>query len=90
MAAGGVEKLRKQKGIRIRKGVRIKGIKITDSDSKKAALQRLKAEQAMRLMEVEQAPKPKAAKKHKKKAATTAAAAAKPSSHVSAPAAMEV
>ncbi|KAL3161475.1 hypothetical protein ABBQ32_010356 [Trebouxia sp. C0010 RCD-2024] len=44
---------RKFKGIRIRKGVRIKGIKVTDADSKKKALKVLKAEQAMREMDID-------------------------------------
>lgn len=43
----------KFKGIRIKKGVRIKGIKVTDADSKKKAIKLLKAEQAMREMDVD-------------------------------------
>lgn len=61
-AKGGVVK-KKSKGIRVRKGVKIKGIKVTDSDSKKKVLQLLKAEEAMRHMEVEDtAPKKKSKK----------------------------
>lgn len=43
----------KFKGIKIKKGVRIKGIKITDADSKKKALKVLKAEQAMKQMDID-------------------------------------
>ncbi|CAK0782863.1 hypothetical protein CVIRNUC_006058 [Coccomyxa viridis] len=43
----------KQKGIRIRKGVRIRGIKITDAASKKKARDTLEAEAALRKMDVE-------------------------------------
>ncbi|DBB04880.1 TPA: hypothetical protein ACH3X3_010166 [Trebouxia sp. C0006] len=43
----------KFKGIRIKKGVRIKGIKVTDADSKKKAIKLLKAEQAMKQMDID-------------------------------------
>jgi len=52
-AAAGVVK-KKTKGIRIRKGVRIRGIKVTDADSRREALQRLKAEAAMSKMDIEE------------------------------------
>ncbi|CAL5220317.1 g2306 [Coccomyxa viridis] len=44
---------KKLKGIRIRKGVRIRGIKITDAASKKKARDTLEAEAALRKMDVE-------------------------------------
>ncbi|BDA45786.1 hypothetical protein COCOBI_07-5730 [Coccomyxa sp. Obi] len=44
---------KKLKGIRIRKGARVKGIKIVDAASKKKALEALAAEQELRRMEVE-------------------------------------
>uniref|UniRef100_A0A383VR84 Uncharacterized protein n=1 Tax=Tetradesmus obliquus TaxID=3088 RepID=A0A383VR84_TETOB len=55
LAATGVVKT-KRKGLRIRKGVRVKGIKVVDADSKKAVLNLLKQEQAEKLMEVDDAP----------------------------------
>jgi len=51
--SGAVSK-KKTKGFRMKKNVTVKGVKITDSDSKKEAqarLQALKAEQALALME---------------------------------------
>ena len=47
-ASGGIKK--KVKGIRVKKGVRIKGIKVVDSESKKAALAALKAAAAENAM----------------------------------------
>ncbi|KAK9828824.1 hypothetical protein WJX72_002274 [[Myrmecia] bisecta] len=54
-ASGNIKKGSKaqRRGFRIKKGVTIKGIKITDAASKKKALQVLAAEQAMREMDVE-------------------------------------
>jgi len=46
----------KRKGFRIKKGVRIKGIKVTDAASKKKVKQILAAEQALREMDVDCAP----------------------------------
>ncbi|KAK9790140.1 hypothetical protein WJX73_007398 [Symbiochloris irregularis] len=54
-AAGNVKKTtnkNKSKGIRLKKGVTVKGIKITDADSKKRAKALLKAQQAMEAMDV--------------------------------------
>eukprot|EP01026_Neomeris_dumetosa_P060092 TRINITY_DN5647_c0_g1_i1.p3 TRINITY_DN5647_c0_g1~~TRINITY_DN5647_c0_g1_i1.p3 ORF type:complete len:106 (-),score=28.04 TRINITY_DN5647_c0_g1_i1:49-366(-) len=44
------KKKTKRKGIRVRRGMRIRGIKIVDKESKEAVLQKLKAEQAMKMM----------------------------------------
>ncbi|KAF6251223.1 hypothetical protein COO60DRAFT_1702446 [Scenedesmus sp. NREL 46B-D3] len=66
LAATGVVKT-KRKGLRIRKGVRVKGIKVVDAESKRRVLDLLKQEQAEKLMEVDDAP-------------AAAAAAAKPDS----------
>ncbi|KAK9904339.1 hypothetical protein WJX75_009624 [Coccomyxa subellipsoidea] len=44
---------KKLKGIRIRKGAHVKGIKIVDAASKKKAREALAAEQELRRMEVE-------------------------------------
>ncbi|KAF8065584.1 hypothetical protein HT031_003185 [Scenedesmus sp. PABB004] len=43
----------KRKGLRIRKGVKIRGIKITDSESKRRALELLQSEQAAKVMDAE-------------------------------------
>eukprot|EP00775_Hariotina_reticulata_P003953 gene3952-4206_t len=53
LAATGAVKT-KRKGLKLKKGFRVKGIKITDADSKKRVLQILKREQAAQVMEVEQ------------------------------------
>lgn len=46
----------KRKGFRIKKGVRVKGIKVTDAASKKKIKKILAAEQALREMDVDCAP----------------------------------
>lgn len=66
----------KQKGIRIRKGVRVRGIIVKDSDSKKKALKILRKEKAMRSMEVDAAPKAKHTKRAAKPVASAASKAA--------------
>eukprot|EP00879_Flechtneria_rotunda_P008099 GHRR01008483.1.p1 GENE.GHRR01008483.1~~GHRR01008483.1.p1 ORF type:complete len:141 (+),score=61.35 GHRR01008483.1:122-544(+) len=52
----------KQKGLRLRKGAKVKGIKVTDAESKRKVLELLKAEQAAKHMDVD----PAAAKADKK------------------------
>ncbi|KAI8472245.1 MAG: hypothetical protein J3K34DRAFT_519867 [Monoraphidium minutum] len=71
VAAGGVAKKGKKKGYRIRKGVQIKGIKVTDAESKAKLLHVLKAEQAAKMMDADG---PGAAKGGKPKAKGKAAA----------------
>lgn len=50
---GGATLKKKVKGVRIRKGVTIKGIKVVDSESKKKLKKLLKARAAMNEMEVD-------------------------------------
>ena len=45
----------KRKGIRVKKGVRVKGIKVTDAASKRKVRRLLAAQQALREMQVEPA-----------------------------------
>lgn len=54
LAAGGKVKKTAHKGIRLRKGVRVRGIRITDAESKQEARKLLAAEQAMQGMEVDE------------------------------------
>lgn len=49
---GGVK--RKVKGVRVKKGVRIKGIKVVDAESKKAAIAALRAAAAESCMAVDE------------------------------------
>ena len=48
----------KRKGIRVKKGVRVKGIKVTDAASKRKVCRLLAAQQALREMQVEPAAGP--------------------------------
>ena len=48
----------KRKGIRVKKGVRVKGIKVTDAASKRKVRRLLAAQQALREMQVEPAAGP--------------------------------
>lgn len=50
-SAGGVQKERKRKAIRIRKGVKIMGVKIKDAESKKKAIKLMKASAAQKMDE---------------------------------------
>mmetsp|Transcript_6368 Transcript_6368/g.14133 ORF Transcript_6368/g.14133 Transcript_6368/m.14133 type:complete len:132 (+) Transcript_6368:59-454(+) len=51
VTSGGVKKIKRNKGIRIRKNARLKGIHVQDADSKRKVKQLLKAEAAMRDMD---------------------------------------
>lgn len=51
LKAGGVQKEKKRKAIRIRKGVKIMGVKIKDADSKKKAIKLMKTAAAQKMDE---------------------------------------
>eukprot|EP01023_Acetabularia_acetabulum_P066110 TRINITY_DN8865_c0_g2_i1.p2 TRINITY_DN8865_c0_g2~~TRINITY_DN8865_c0_g2_i1.p2 ORF type:complete len:104 (-),score=17.29 TRINITY_DN8865_c0_g2_i1:213-524(-) len=44
------KKKKKTKGVRVKRGMRIRGIRVVDKESKNAVLQKLKEEQAMKML----------------------------------------